>query len=120
VEGAVTLEEKPVEGAEIVQEILYKSADEVPPSTVRSQPDGRFAFEEVTRRGRKMELSPIQAAQATNSTYGLRLSDDMLNAAVGVPTIRLGRIVTNLMAAILRFTGRTLTTGAEMIVAFFR
>ena len=35
-----------------------------------------------------MELSPRQAAEAANSTYALRLSTDMLNAAVGAPAIR--------------------------------
>jgi len=35
-----------------------------------------------------MELSPRQAAEAANSTYALRLSADMLNAAVGAPAIR--------------------------------
>ena len=32
----------------------------------------------------------MQAAQAANSTYALRLSSDMLNAAVGAPAIRDG------------------------------
>ncbi len=35
-----------------------------------------------------MELTPRQAAEAANSTYALRLSPDMINAAVGAPAIR--------------------------------
>ena len=35
-----------------------------------------------------MELSPRQAAEAANSTYALRLSADMLDAAIGAPAIR--------------------------------
>jgi len=49
VAGVVTRDGAPVEGAEIVQKVLYKSADEVPEVTSLTGVDGKFSFAEISR-----------------------------------------------------------------------
>ena len=62
VEGVITQDGKPVEGAEIVQEVLYKDVDEVPPSTVVSGPEGSFVLEEVTHAAGLSRMLPGQVS----------------------------------------------------------
>ena len=62
VEGVITLDGQPVEGAEVVQEILYKEAGKIPPATVRSAADGRFVLEEVSHNAGVTRLLPGQAS----------------------------------------------------------
>jgi hypothetical protein len=62
VEGVITQDGKPVEGAKIVQEVLYKDVDEVPPTQVVSGPDGNFVLEEVTHAAGLSRVLPGQVS----------------------------------------------------------
>lgn len=50
VEGTVTRDGEPVEGAEVVQKVLYKTEDEVPAATLTTGDSGTFIFEEIARK----------------------------------------------------------------------
>ena len=58
VEGVITQDGEPVEGAEIVQEILYKEVDNIAPTTVKSAADGHFVFEEVSEKAGLSRMLP--------------------------------------------------------------
>ncbi len=62
VEGVITQEGKPVEGAEVIQEVLYKEADEVPIITAVSGAEGKFVLEEVTHSAGLSRLLPGQVS----------------------------------------------------------
>ncbi|MCJ7555870.1 MAG: hypothetical protein MUP90_03020 [Gammaproteobacteria bacterium] len=62
VEGVITQDGKPVAGAEIIQEVLYKDAGEVPATTVASGPQGDFALEEVTHAAGLSRMLPGQVS----------------------------------------------------------
>lgn len=50
VEGVVTRDGEPVAGAEIVQKVLYKTEDEVPAVSLTTGADGKFEFDEISRK----------------------------------------------------------------------
>ncbi|MCJ7558249.1 MAG: hypothetical protein MUP90_15235 [Gammaproteobacteria bacterium] len=62
VDGVITQDGKPVEGAQIIQEVLYKNADEVPATTVVSGPAGDFVLEEVTHAAGVSRMLPGQVS----------------------------------------------------------
>ncbi len=62
VEGVITLNGKPVAGAQIVQEILYKDAGEFAPRSVTSGPQGDFELEEVIRNPGLSRMLPGQVS----------------------------------------------------------
>ena len=62
VDGVITLDGKPVEGAQVTQEVLYKDADEVPATMVTSDAQGNFVFEEVTHGAGLSRMLPGQVS----------------------------------------------------------
>ena len=62
VEGVITQDGKPVEGAEVVQEVLYKDIDEVPATTASSDSQGHFVLEEVTHSAGLSRMLPGQVS----------------------------------------------------------
>ena len=56
VQGTVTRNGQPVEGAEVVQKVLYKSEGEVPEAITRTGSGGGFNFEEISRDAPKRWL----------------------------------------------------------------
>ncbi|RLB48816.1 MAG: hypothetical protein DRJ42_22365 [Deltaproteobacteria bacterium] len=60
-EGVVTQNGVPVEGAEVIQELLYRSAASFPNKSVITDYDGRFVFQEVTESAGLSRLLPGEA-----------------------------------------------------------
>lgn len=48
VTGTVLKDGEPVQGAEVVQKVLYKTTDEILEVKVKTAADGRFSFDEVS------------------------------------------------------------------------